>query len=70
MPVLKTSTFLIMLNDKPVVAASSTHYYVSMIMSLMREEHFEGIFGIPISTNTEKMEEQYEEEYKWEMIEV
>ena len=70
MPVVGSKAYLITLNGNVLCVVFSTGYYALLIQDEMREEHFENIYGVPISAKTKVMEEQYETEYIWDYIEV
>lgn len=65
-----TKAYTITLNDKVICVIWSTGYYSALIMDDMRDEHFEKIYGIPITADTTTLEEQYEKEYAWDFLEV
>lgn len=67
---LPKKAYLITLNNKNICVLFCSGSYALLIKDEMRMEHFENIFGMPISPKTASLEEQYEKEYRWDYIEL
>jgi len=62
---IPSKSYVITLNGEPVCTVYANSYFAEAVALDMRQEHFEEIYGIPISSKTASMEEQYEKEYSW-----
>lgn len=67
---LPKKCYIITLNKEPVVVIYSSGAYAELIKSEMSDELFEDVYGIPRSSKTHQLEEQYEKEYSWDFIEI
>ena len=67
---LTKRAYLITVNGKYTCVIFASGAYALMIQEDMRMEHFESIFGMPITPATQKLEEQYEKEFKWDCLEI
>lgn len=61
---------LITRNDVPIIVVFQTEPYAHLVMSNLRTEDFEKTFKVEMSEKTHALEEQYEEEYKWEIKQI
>ena len=67
---LPRRSYLITLNSRPICVVYSSGAHTAMIVDEMRLDHFEEIFGVPISPKTTGLEVEYEIEYNWDYIEI
>lgn len=67
---LHKNSYIITMNEKPILIVHSSGAYACLICSDMRETHFESCYGVEISEKTTALEEAYDEEYKWDYIEI
>ena len=62
--------YIITLNGTSTCVIFASGAYSLMIMDDMRLDHFEEVYGIPITAKTKTLEEQYEKEYTWDCLEI
>ena len=67
---IQNKSYIVTMSGKAICVIYATGYYALMIQEDMRNEHFESIFGLPISIDTKELEKQYQEEYVWDCLEI